>query len=148
MNRLKALWLLGWHFFLHWLRKLTFLYDRGGIKRFRGNFDREGLVPLDEQERELLPRWQACIGCGLCEAVCPDLRAIPDGRHTGPAYLAHSAVRDLSEARMAIHAAELLARCQDGCRDCEDICPTGVPLAELARFLIRVGDEAQAAAQK
>jgi succinate dehydrogenase/fumarate reductase-like Fe-S protein len=135
MSRLYAIVLLGWHFLIHYLKKLTLLYDPGGLEQFRENFASEGLASLDDQERELLADWQRCIGCGLCEAACPELSTIPENRHKGPRYIALGAGRDLSEAELAIPTARAVETCQE---DLREICPVDIPLADLAAFLERM----------
>ena len=138
MSRLYALVLLGWHFILHYLKKLTLLYDPGGIEQFRENFASEGLASLDERERRLLSDWQRCIGCGLCEASCPELSAVPKGREVGPRYIALGASRDLSEAELAIPTAEAVESCDAD--ELQRICPVDIPIVDLAAFLRRMAD--------
>jgi ferredoxin len=133
MRRAYAMVLLGWHLLLHVLKKVTFLYDPGGIDAFRHAFDADGLGSLTARESDLLAEWRRCIGCGLCEAATPELHFIPARRRQGPSYLAMSASRDLSElewARDAADAVEVLDR--DSLRD---ICPVDIDLVELAEFV-------------
>ena len=139
---LKSLWaysLLAWHFLLHMLKKITFLYDRGGMERFRGHFDREGLAPISADEREMLSKWQRCIGCGLCEAVSAELSVIPEQRHMGPALLAQGGMCDLSESDLALPSADAVE--QLDCDQLQGICPVDIPLCDLAQFLRRIGRE-------
>ena len=138
-KKLKAYALLAWHLFLHILKKVFLLYDPGGIERFRGHFDREGLAPLNEDERGLLDDWQSCIGCGLCEAVSADLEAIPEQRHMGPSLLAQCGVRDLSESDLTLPSTEAIEELD--CDELQGICPVDIPLCELAEFLARIGEE-------
>jgi len=140
MSRLYSVLLLGWHFLLHYLRKVTFLYDPGGIEKFRENFDDEGLHSLDERERELLADWQRCIGCGLCEAASSELAVIPEQREKGPRYIALCSSRDLSETELAAPSADALAD-YDGDR-LQSVCPVDIPVADLAAFLREFDDRA------
>lgn len=137
MKKVHAYILLGWHFLLHVLRKLFFVYRPGGIERFEQNFEPEGLVPVDDRERQMLTKWQSCIGCGLCEAVCPELGVIPENRHMGPQALAESGMRDLSRAELALPSREAIAECDYD--ELEAICPADIPIGELAEFLARLG---------
>jgi ferredoxin len=143
LKKLHAYLYLGWHFLLHVLSKLFLLYRPGGLERVRDNFEPDGLTPLTEYERDMINRWQACIGCGYCEAICPELGVIPEyaknARLMGPQLLAESALRDLSRADLALPSAQALAQL-DG-NQLEAICPVDIPLHELAEFLIRL-DEA------
>jgi len=135
LNRLHALVLLGWHFLLHYLKKVTFLYDPGGLDQFRENFDEEGLGSLSDDERDALRQWERCIGCGLCEAACSELSVIPDNRHAGPRYVAMCSMRDLSEADDALPSAEALEACD--CEELEEVCPVDIPICDIASFLER-----------
>ncbi len=139
MHRIYAFVLLGWHFLLHYLRKLTFVYDPGGIEQFRENFDQEGLGSLSDEDRRALHQWQRCIGCGLCEAACPELSVIPDNRHAGPRYLAMGTIRDLSESELAVPSAEALERCD--CEDLREVCPVDIPICDIAAFIRRKNRE-------
>lgn len=133
MKRLHAIVLLGWHFLLHYLSKITFLYDPGGLEQFRENFDDDGLRSLDEESRRKLADWQKCIGCGYCEAACPELKAIPENRHRGPALMAESSIRDLSETELAAVDADAIESCDF--ERLERVCPTDVPIRDIAEFL-------------
>lgn len=140
MKSIHAYLLLAWHFLLHVLRKLFFIYRPGGIERVKENFETEGITSLTERERQMMAKWQSCIGCGLCEAVCAELSVIPDNRHMGPQMLAESALRDLTQAELAIPSAEALEACD--CDELAGICPVDIPLCELAEFLQRLGHDA------
>src|SRR5690554_2452131 len=140
LKKIHAYIYLGWHFLLHILSKIFFLYRPGGLKRVNENFEPEGLTPLTEAEREMMTKWQRCIGCGLCEAVCPELSVIPEyaknTRLMGPQLIAESAMRDLSRADLALPSAEALAKVDGDAL--EAICPVDIPLNDLAKFLIRL----------
>jgi NAD-dependent dihydropyrimidine dehydrogenase PreA subunit len=135
----RSLVLLGWNFLLHLLSRATFLYRRGGTAKFRENFDPERLFPVTPEDRPLLASWQSCVACGLCEQVCPELlSAVPGGRGVGPQLVASGLHREMPSYGLSWPDAEALSRCE-GCGDCEAICPTQVPLRELASFIVRVG---------
>lgn len=137
----KSLVLLGWNFLLHVLSRVFFLYRRGGIQKFRENFDGERLFPLTQEDRGLLASWQSCVACGLCEQVCPDLLSqVESGRGVGPQMIASGLHRELPSYGVSWPDAQNLAQCQ-GCNDCEAICPVEVPLRQLASFIVRVGQQ-------
>jgi len=139
--KLKSMFLLGTGFLAHVASRMTFTYDPGGIKRFRQNFDSDGLIPMTERDRELHASWTRCTACGLCDLVCPDLLApIPRGRFTGPRMVASGILRDLPNFSVTCGDAHKLMAC-DTCRECEAICPVELPLRELAEFIVRIGDE-------
>ncbi len=143
--RPKAVALLGSNFVMHVLSRATFTYDRGGLARFRDNFDPQGLLPLPPQARDLLPAWQRCTACGLCDLVCPTLLGnIAAQRFAGPQAVASGLLRNLPDLAITSADAEPLYAC-DGCHACEDICPQSIPLRDLAAFLIEAGQEARQA---
>ena len=146
MKRLRAIALLGWHFLLHWLRKLFFVYRRGGIARFRENYDPDHLLPVGEQDRAMLDRWQRCTACGLCEAVCA--AAAPVARHgaAGPMLLMTAGSRDLSEHRVAMLAAG--AEEVPGAEEAAALCPVGVPIPEVLSFVRRQAEVLEARERK
>ena len=71
MRRAYAIALLAWHFWKHILLKVTFLYRRGGQNRFVENYREDRVFPVPASVRDRLPEWQACTGCGLCDAYAP-----------------------------------------------------------------------------
>jgi len=124
-RRLKSFSHLALAFNKRQLRRL-FLgrRDDGGATRFLENFSAEGMAPLDAGEAQLVLALSRCTYCGLCETACPH----PLDRW--PAF-----TRALEHARHA--AADLPASCPPECRQCEAICPTGVPLREIPAFVRR-----------
>lgn len=100
--------------------------DDGGVERFLENFSGDGLAPLSAPETSLIFALSKCTFCGICEAVCP----MPVDRW--PAY-----ARALEHARFA--AEDLPPSCPPECRQCEMLCPTGVPLREIPAFVRRGG---------
>lgn len=132
MKRLHALALLAFYFWRHWLLKLTFRYDRGGERQFLANYRPDHIQPLSRPERKLRPRALACIGCGLCDAVCAPAAGAPDG----PLQLSTlmlTAGRDGTAGAAARHDATRLG-CTD-CGACEPLCPAGVPIVRVLRSL-------------
>ncbi len=125
----RSLLLLAWHFLRHVLRKVTLTYDRGGSTRFLENYRDDGLAPVRREDRQAVARWQSCIGCGLCDAVCH-----PEQPASLVVLLAAGA-RDLSTLdASALDASRWACGSCDGC---SSICPVGVPIAEAVSFLQR-----------
>lgn len=123
--RVKSFAYLGWAFFRRQFRRLfKGRKDDGGADRFLENFAPEGMAPLSLPEEALIHRLGACIHCGLCEAVCP----LPVDR-----WAAYSRATAMAQAA----AADIPKRCPEGCAACVDVCPTGVPLAEIPAFVHR-----------
>lgn len=139
MKQLRAIALLGWHFLLHWLSKLVLIYRRGGIERFRANYDPDRLLPVGEEDRALLDRWQRCTACGLCEAVCASAAPVPRLASAGPMLLMTAGSRDLSEHGVAALAAGKLPF--PGAEEAAALCPMGVPIPEVLAFVARQAAE-------
>lgn len=105
----------------------------GGIERFHENYRPEGLIPTTPKDRAMLAAAGRCISCGLCDAFDGNFskldRSLYDGASLLPRQWSRSSV-DLPHARRALarlRPAEL--------RRAQAVCPTGVPLVELAHWL-------------
>lgn len=132
MKRLHALALLAFYFWRHWFLKLTLRYDRGGEGRFLSNYRPDQIRPMSRPERKLRPRAIACIGCGLCDAVCAPAATAEEGPlHLSTLMLA--AGRDGTANAAARHDAVRL-HCNN-CGACEPLCPAGVPIVRLLASL-------------
>ncbi len=131
MNRLKAVFILAIHFWKHVLAKATLRYDRGGEARFVDNYRADRLLPLERDARERLADWQRCIGCGLCDAVCPSAAGETG---PGPQLIVGAGLRDLSAMHTLVDEVEALADCAE-CDDCHAVCPVDVPVADVLRFV-------------
>ncbi len=114
----------------HPLRRLR---RRGtGLERFLASYAPEGLVPTRPEDRAVSEAAQACISCGLCELGCELAGAAPAVRAMG----LHAAFTLWSRSAGALsRAGEALRACQ-GCRGCEPLCPTGVPIGRIVRHLL------------
>lgn len=145
MNRLRALVLLGWHFALHLLRKVTLTYRRGGAKRFRANYDPDRLLPVEPNDRATLAAWQRCTGCGLCEAVCAEAGLVTRGPHAGPMVLMTAGTRDLSALPAASSAAGDPGAGIPGAAEAAALCPVGVPIPDVIAFAHRQAGAARTA---
>ena len=132
MRRFRSLLNLAWRMLLH-LLALPFRRPGDGERRFLDNYAADGLRPLSLGERRLLPALDRCIACGLCNAMCETLGAGPRHLFGGPFALAASARSMPDFPYFAAHLRDD-ADCGD-CRRCETVCPTGVPLRDLARFI-------------
>jgi ferredoxin len=123
---------LAYRFNVHLLKK-PFAVDLPGASIFIKLYNQDNLVPLSAEARCRLPAYQGCIGCGLCDTVCPKLQ--PATRHlfNGPSDLATCLSRNIPDYLLLSSTLELWQECGE-CTDCENICPTGVPLRELSVF--------------
>ena len=134
MSRVISFLNLAYRFNLHLLRKPFAAAGPPARQTFLANYADDNLHPLSEQGRQQLPRFQRCICCGLCDSVCDNLRATHLHQLGGPSQLASCLSRSLPDYRLLGPVLELWSQCGD-CRDCEAVCPSGMPLRELAAFI-------------
>ena len=98
----KSFILLGTQLILYLFRLLWPFKQERGAEQFLESYRADYLRPISDHERKLVPLWQRCTNCGLCEAVCP-LDTLPDDR-LGLSYnrLASSAWRDITAHRLVL----------------------------------------------
>ena len=92
-----------------------------------------GFGPVTAEERGKMPGFQRCIACGLCDRDEGERMARSGGAYRGVMALMLAGSRNIADARAAAYSfsfvpAEVLA-------DKERLCPTGVPMREVARFV-------------
>ena len=120
---------LAWHLLKHVLRRAFTLGDRhiDQARRFHENYAADGIYALTSAERAVQAATERCTACGLCDAVCPELRrpGVPFFAGPAAAVLQHSAL--LPSLPRVI---DDLAACTL-CGDCDRICPPRIPIATL-----------------
>ena len=134
MTRKLFAWLnLAWFFALHVLTRMPLRPFRHGrdLRKFTDKVGPEGYAPLSAAERAHYPRTMRCIHCGLC--------AIPGSATNMSAWdeawtFAGGASRSLDHA--TIVSADISARAQDPVT--QAVCPTGVPINDMARMIQRM----------
>ncbi len=132
----KAFWLLAFHFWKHVFKKVTFMYDRGGEKRFVENYEPDRILPLPEDARAKLPQWQGCTACGICDAVYP--------ADTSLMGLVVSGIRDFS-AQPALSAEAAKFNDEDKLIAAERACPNAVPIREVVAHISRADERLKTA---
>ncbi len=134
MSRIISFLNLAYRFNVHMLKKPVSSARGAARERFLQNYADDRLAPLSPQQRQALSRFSRCVCCGLCDTVCQNLPTSRRHLFNGPSDLACSVGRSMPEFELA---GEYLAQWQEcgECRECEDICPSGVPLRELAAFV-------------
>jgi succinate dehydrogenase/fumarate reductase-like Fe-S protein len=119
----------------HPLKKLFQRGDATPKERFLRNYAPEGNIPTSTEDRRVLRGASRCIHCGLCEAYDAALAQLPRTLYGGASLLPVALARatpDLPRARALLQKLnpESLARG-------EAVCPTRVPLREIAAYLSR-----------
>jgi succinate dehydrogenase/fumarate reductase-like Fe-S protein len=111
------------------------LVRRGSdLPRFLAAVGPEGYLPLLEEERAALPAAMACIHCGLCSLACPALQSAPASAWDEAWTFVAGPSRSIDRAPLAAAAA---GACGD-CAACAGVCPTGVPIPQLAALVRRM----------
>ena len=136
VERLKGDLYLAWRAAVaHPLRLLFSGDERSGKERFLLNYAVEGNLPTSEADRRVLHGASRCIHCGLCDAYDPSLSRLPRTVTDGPSLLPMALARampDLPHARDALLAVDAAALAE-----AEKVCPTRVPLVDIAEYLKR-----------
>ena len=134
-------WLnLAWHFNRHIFVRLPKRALRGDddAGRFRAAVMPEGYVPLLPAERALMPQAMRCINCGLC--AFGSVPEQPFSAWDEPWTFVAGPSRSINRATIVSAGPTALADAA-----AESVCPTGVPIRQLAVMLHRLGADAAAA---
>jgi hypothetical protein len=125
-HRIKAVLLLTLAVVRTFFRRL-FGGKKGGIRAFRAHYAPDGLSPVTKEQRAAMRGFGGCIACGLCDRGVMELilaasRSMPD---FGAAAMGFAHVPD-----------EVLV-------EKELICPTRVPMRQIAKFVREKAGEAR-----
>jgi succinate dehydrogenase/fumarate reductase-like Fe-S protein len=104
------------------------------MQRFLGDVVPEGYTPLAPADRTTVPAAMRCISCGLCSIACLQLRQAPASAWDEPWTFVAGPSRSIDRA-------DLVAAGITGCAGSADsaaVCPTGVPIPELAALVQRM----------
>jgi hypothetical protein len=118
---LRTLWRLTWH------RHID------GLARFRENYAEDGLTPLSELDRAQMRQFGRCIACGRCDRGDAERILASNGEFRGTMGLVLAASRSMPDYRAAAHGFAYLTEAALEAK--EGLCPTRVPLRQLARFV-------------
>lgn len=118
---IRTLWRLAWH------RRID------GLARFRENYAEDGLTSLSEQERAGMQHFGRCIACGRCDRGDAPRVLASRGAFRGTMGLVLAASRSMPDYRAAARGFSHLSDAE--LEQKERLCPTHVPLRELARFV-------------
>ncbi|MFO7180856.1 MAG: hypothetical protein DIU78_019300 [Pseudomonadota bacterium] len=132
LGRLKALALLTFALIVTVLRRWIGR-RRDGIAAFRANYDADGLPPVSDEERKVMPGFQRCIACGLCDRGEAERIAASGGAYRGIMPLVLAASRSMPDFRAAAYSFSFVP--DSVLAEREAICPTQVPMRAIAAFV-------------
>jgi succinate dehydrogenase/fumarate reductase-like Fe-S protein len=142
-GRIRALFLLAISLVRTLVRGL--LGRRRGLRTFRENYSADAVVPLTAEEHRQMLEFGGCIGCGLCDRGEAARVIAAAGAYPGLMGLVVAASRSMPDLRAAARGWRLVP--PDALAEREQVCPTRVPLQQMARFVERKAHELGRAAQ-
>jgi hypothetical protein len=138
--RLKAALLLAFAL-VRTLWRLLWGGGRDGLARFRENYAADGLTALSADEREQMRAFGRCIACGRCDRGDSERVLSSAGHYRSTMGLVLAASRSMPDFRAAVAGFEHLDEAALAAK--ERLCPTGVPLRAIARFVVSKADAAR-----
>jgi Fe-S oxidoreductase len=128
-----ATFLLGKTYIGHLFSRLA-VWKRGqGYSAFKEKYLADNFFELTSEERKAFPEFQKCINCGICIPSCLFSVDISKNDLPDPEYYACSLSRPLPDLWTA---SDSIYKCTS-CTACESVCPQGVPISEIVRFVRR-----------
>lgn len=104
-----------------------------GIAAFRENYDADGLPPVTVAERETMAHFSRCIACGLCDRGESERIVASGGAYRGVMALMVAASRSMPDYRAAAYSFSFVS--DEVLAEKEALCPTAVPMRQIARFV-------------
>ena len=132
-KQIKSLSVLGWNFFLHWLKageNFVLRKKENQAEKFKGYFQADWITALKLEEAELLYNLGKCTVCGICQDACLPAY-LSSGKFLGPEQMVCCSGRSQPEY---IYDLDDFFRCTL-CAKCETVCPEQVKITELARLM-------------
>ena len=118
---IRTLWRITWH------RRID------GLARFRDNYAEDGLTAISEADRREMRHFGRCIACGRCDRGDAERILASRGQFKGTMGLVLAASRSMPDYRAAARGFAHLSEAELARK--EPLCPTHVPLRQLARFV-------------
>jgi hypothetical protein len=131
-GRLKALLLLALAL-LRTLWRITWHRRIDGLAQFRINYAEDGLTALTDTDRREMRNFGRCIACGRCDRGDGARILSSRGQFKGTMGLVLAASRSMPDYRAAARGFARLTEAE--LAEKEQLCPTRVPLREIARFV-------------
>jgi hypothetical protein len=111
---------------------------RRGLAAFEESYaQKEGLLPLDEDERRALPTFSRCIACGRCNVGEASRVVASKGAYAGVMDLVLASSRSMPDFGAA--APSFSAVDDARLAELERVCPTGVPMRAIKAFVLSRG---------
>jgi succinate dehydrogenase/fumarate reductase-like Fe-S protein len=104
-----------------------------GLPLFHENYDADRLPPVAPAERAELARFSRCIACGRCDVGEAERIARSSGAYPGLMAIALASSRSMPDFDAAALALDHVP--EEVLAEKEEVCPTGVPFRDLARFV-------------
>jgi succinate dehydrogenase/fumarate reductase-like Fe-S protein len=130
--RLHALVILSWALVVMLLKKVFRVGPRG-LALFRANYEAEHLSSISPAERDELAGYGRCIACARCNAGDAARIAESRGAYPGTMSLMLASSRNLPDFAAASEALRFIS--DEELAEKESICPAGVPMRKVARFI-------------
>ncbi len=133
-KKAKALIFLGWHFFIHLLRRAfsVFAGPRQALSKsqiFLEQYRSDHIFAITPAERTVMPSFSECYNCRLCDLACPDWNVADP--LSSPSYLVAGYSRSLTDFA---HLKTVPMSCET-CTACEQACPQNVPIKRIRAFV-------------
>lgn len=139
-HRIKAVLLLTLAVVRTFFRRL-FGGKKGGIRAFRAHYAPDGLSPVTKEQRAAMRGFGGCIACGLCDRGERARIESSDGTYRGVMELILAASRSMPDFGAAAMG---FAHVPDEVLvEKELICPTRVPMRQIAKFVREKAGEAR-----
>ena len=131
---------LAYHFWAHLFRRLIGKKSPG-LKEFLSFYADDHIVALTCEDKAELYAFSRCLQCGLCDSVCFGGSTARRRTVLDPSFLAGTLTRSMVD----FGAIDTDYAFCEGCRGCESICPTAVPIRKAIGFIARKKQEQHAA---
>ncbi len=136
MSKYQAWINLAYNFGKHVLLRMPTRPFSHDMETFVGQVVPEGYVPLDADDRNVIPSIMRCVHCGLCALSCPALAGAPTSAWSEAWTFAGGLSRSLDHADLVSADLSPCTRCAE----CDAACPTGVPIARLATLVTNMAE--------
>lgn len=134
-GRALALAVLAWSLVKVGIARL--FGEKTGLPLFRENYDADRLPPVEADERAQMASFSRCIACGRCDVGEAERMAASKGAYPGLMTIVLGSSRNMPDHDAAVKALAFVP--EEVLAEKERICPTGVPIRDLVRFVKRVG---------